>query len=134
MGTPVVGKVGKVTYGASPTFVQGVNEWKVNPKGSTVDITEFLTGNDAAWKAYLATLKEWEGSIELAYVDLTDTNGQYAMWLALGGAAANIRLYMTATKYLLGTIIITGFPISAAVSGVESGSISFQGTGSLTYT
>jgi hypothetical protein len=134
----LAGKGGAVTFkgSGSHVFVVGVKAWKLNPKADTGEITQFATDNSTAWREYLATLKGWDGSIDLAYVDLTDTNGQKSIFDFLGGVATEAVFDLDSSHELTGNIIITGFPVEAAVDGVEGSgvSISFQGTGALTYT
>jgi predicted secreted protein len=130
--TAIAGKVGKVVISSS-TFVAEIKNWKVNAKAGTADVTPFNTGNDAAWKAFVATLKEWSGSFE-GNLDLTDTNGQYALFNTyLGGSSLTVKLYIDGTKYLSGSAIITGVDMAADVGDAETVTFTFQGTGGLTY-
>jgi predicted secreted protein len=131
--TVLAGKAGKVTLGAN--FVAEIKGWKVNLKADTKETTPMATDSSTAWKTYLATLKGWEGSIDQVGLDMTDTNGQLAIFNLIGGAATAVKFYLDATHYLSGNVIFTGVSPAATVDGlVEGGGFSFQGTGALTYT
>ena len=128
------GAAGKVTFGSGNTFVDGVSNWKMEPKSGEEDITAFKTTNDAAWKRFASKLKEATGSITLSYVDLADT-GQLALWNAVGGAAQAARFYVNASHYFSCNIIITGFPIDANVDGIvgKGATVSFRVDDAVTY-
>jgi hypothetical protein len=127
-----------VTFKGSGSHVNvvGVKSWKIDLKADTAETTEMASDNALAWRTYLATLKSWTGSIDLAYVDLTDTNGQYSLWDHVGAEAVEVVLDLDASHELTGDVIITGFPVDCAIDGVAGAgaSISFQGTGAVTYT
>ncbi len=129
--TVLMGMGGKVTYATN--FVAEVKEWSIDLGADVIDITAMKTDNSTAWRKFLAGLKEWSGSIQFAGADLTDTNGQKAMFDAVGGAAAELVLYLDASHTLTGDAIIKGFPISANVEGEVTGSVDFQGTDDLAY-
>lgn len=126
------GKAQKILYDTS-NFVDGVDSFTINYKAGTSDTTHALTGQDLADKTFVGTLREWSGSIKLKIVNFGDTNGQLAMWNAVGATTAVTTLFFfdAATK-ATGTIIVTGFDIDEPIDGVASGSISFQGSGALT--
>jgi predicted secreted protein len=131
--TVLAGKAGKVLIGSN--FVAEIKGWKINLKADTKETTPFATDNSTAWKRFLATLKSWDGSIDTVALDMGDTNGQLALYNAIGGSAVTLKLYLDATHYFSGSAIITGLPPSATVDGlVEGGSFSFQGTDALSYT
>jgi hypothetical protein len=136
--TALAGKGGAVTFkgSGSHVFVVGVKAWKIDLKADTGETTEMATGNDLAWRTYLATLKGWTGSIDLAYVDMTDTNGQKMLFDKLGDIAYEAVFDLDSSHELTGDIIITGFPIECAIDGIEGAgvSVSFQGTGAIAYT
>ena len=128
----MAGKAQKVLYNTS-NFVDGVESFTINAKGGTSETTHALTGQDLADKTFIGTLREWSGSIKLKIVNFGDTSGQLAMFNARGTTAAvtTIFFFDAATK-ATGDIIITGFDIDEPIDGVCSGSISFQGSGTLT--
>jgi predicted secreted protein len=134
----IAGKSGAVTFkgSGSHVFVVGVKAWKIDLKADTQEITAMKTDNSLAWREFLSTLKSWSGSIDLAYADLTDTNGQKMLFDKVGGDAYEAVFDLDATHELTGNIIVTGFPVECAIDGVEGAgvSVTFQGTGALAYT
>ena len=112
-----------------------IKGWKANLKSDTQETTAMATDSSTAWKTYLSTLKSWDGSLDTQGLDLTDTNGQLALFNLIGGASVALKLYLDSTHYLAGSALITGLSPAADVGGkVEGGSFTFQGTGALTYT
>jgi predicted secreted protein len=136
--TALAGKGGAVTFKGSGSHVNvvGVKAWKIDIKADTGEITEMATDNSLAWRTFLATLKGWTGSIDLAYVDMTDTNGQKMLFDKLGSSAYEAVFDLDSSHELTGDIIVTGFPIECAIDGIEGAgvSVSFQGTGAIAYT
>jgi predicted secreted protein len=130
--TALAGKGGKVLINTS-TFVAEIDSWKIDSKAGTEDVTPFATDSSTVWKTFVSTLKEWSGSFE-GRLDLTDTNGQLAILNTyLGGSATTAKFYIDATHYLTGSIIISGMGAASEVGGVVKVSVSFQGTGQLSY-
>lgn len=130
--TILAGKAGKVTQATN--FVAEIKAWKINLKSDTKETTPFATDSSTVWKTYLSTLKGWDGSIDAVGIDMTDTNGQLALFNLIGGASVALKFYLDATHYFSGSAIITGVSPSADVNDlVQGGSFSFQGTGALTY-
>ncbi len=115
---PVAGKGAKVTFDG--TFIDGMTEWKIDPKTDKKDITVMRTGNNAAWRKYLATLKDATISITLAFADLTDP-GQKKLWdnLMLDGGVKEIKLYEDATHYIFCDAFVETFPVGSKVDDVE---------------
>lgn len=130
--TVLAGKGAKVLQGTT-NFVADVSGWKLDIKAGNVDVTCFATGNDLAWKSFLATIKEWSGSLDVAGVDMTDTNGQLALFNLIGGAVTDMHFHLDSTHYLHGNALITGMSPSATVDGAVGGGFTFQGSGSLLY-
>ena len=128
----MAGKTQKILYYTS-YFVDGVESFSISVKGGTAETTHALTGQDLADKTFIGTLKEWSGSIKLRIVNFGDTNGQLAMYNAVGATTpvATLFFFDAATK-ATGSIIITGFDVDEPIDGVAGGTISFQGSGTLT--
>ena len=130
--TILAGKSGKVTQATN--FVGDIKSWKISLKADTVETTPMATDSSTAWKTYLNTLKGWDGSIDPQGLDMTDTDGQLALFNLIGGASVVLKLYVDATHYFTGSALITGLSPSADVGGkVDGGSFTFQGTGALSY-
>jgi len=71
-------------------------------------------------------------------IRLHDTNGQKAVQDVIiaaspAGTLATMRFYLSGSNYLDGTVIFTGMSIDTPVDGVVSATISFQGSGALSY-
>lgn len=115
---PVPGKGAKVTFGGN--FVDGVTEWGFDPKTDKKEVTAMRTGNNAAWRKWLATLKDATITIKVSFVDLTDT-GQKDLWdnLMNGEAAAEIKLYEDATHYFFCDAFVTDFPVGSKLDDIE---------------
>ena len=103
-------------------FIDGVDGWDFDNKVDSKDITCALTTNNALWRKYLTTLRDATGNISLKFLDLTDP-GQLAIWTAFNASGAasvvELRFYQDATHYLFADCIITSFPISAQLDGVQ---------------
>ena len=115
---PVPGTTMKVTFDG--TFVDGVTEWKVDPKADKKDITCSKTSNDAKWKNYLATLIDAGITLNLAFKNLADP-GQKKLWddLVLGSGKKEIRLYEDATHYCFCDAFVEAFPIAAKIDDAQ---------------
>lgn len=115
---PVPGKGAKVLFGGD--FVDGVTEWSIDPKTDKKEITAMRTGNNTAWRKYLATLKDATITIKVAFADLTDP-GQKSLWDNMMNDEGNveIKLYEDATHYFFCDAFVTDFPLAAKVDDVE---------------
>jgi predicted secreted protein len=83
-------------------------------------------------RTYKAGLTAWSGSASLFWDEL-DT-GQLALVL---GTEITIKVYpegaTTGDKYYTGSAIVTAKSVSASFDGLVESSISFQGTGALSF-
>lgn len=136
----IVGNNGVITVGG--TTVLNVRSYSVDITADTIETTSML--NDT--RQYLKGLSSWSGSADV-YVDtLNLTGGASAIGalIATGGAvgdsAASVVLALDSTssgsvllKKLSGSAIITGFTVNSSMDGMVEGTISFQGTGAVTY-
>lgn len=87
------------------------------------------------WAAAIPLGKSWNVSGSTKY-DPADT-AQLALmteFISGDGDIAAVKVYEDATKYYSGAAIITAFNVTKAVGGVDTLSITLQGTGSLSYT
>lgn len=125
------------SIGGSLVTVLGVRNFTVEMTADTIEQT--VMGNDT--RRYLKGLSTWSGSADV-YVDtdhLTGGASAIASLITTGGvvgeASATVELYLnnTANKFA-GECIITGFTVNSSFDGMVEGSITFQGTGSVTYT
>ena len=123
-----LGKEGTVQVGSNS--IAEIRSFSID---ETVDTVEDTSMGDAS-KTYLASIKDFSGSVDVIY-DETDTNGQVA--LAVGSTVTlNFAPEGAATGdvKLTGDAIVTSKSISSSFDGLVEASISVQGTGGLTTT
>ena len=119
------GRNGVLTLGG--TAVAQITSYTVNETADTSECTHFDTVG--GYREYKTTFKSFDGSTDVVW-DRQDgdivVGDEYAMILYPEGND-------TATDWTIsGTIIITGFEMSAETEGNVEGSVTFQGTGALT--
>ena len=123
-----LGKEGTVQVGSN-----AIGEIRGFSIDETIDTVEDTSMGDAS-KSYLASIKDFSGSVDVLY-DETDTNGQTA--LAVGSSVTlNFAPEGTASGdvKLTGTAIVTGKSITSSFDGLVESTITVQGTGGLTTT
>lgn len=118
---------GVVKVGANA--VAEMRNWSVT---ETADTIEDTTQNDTS-KTFQVGMKSWNGAMT-CFWDETDTTGQGAL---LVGASVTLNLYpegsTTGDTYGTGTALITSVGVAVPTNGMIERSISFQGTGALTW-
>lgn len=134
----LTGNNGQITIGG--TTVLNVRNFSVDVTSDTIETTTM--GNDT--RQYLKGLASWSGSADI-YVDTANLTGgasAIAQLIATGGtvgdSGAAVVLALdssgaTLLKKMSGNAIITGFTVNSSMDGMVEGSISFQGTGAVTY-
>lgn len=134
----LTGNNGKITIGG--TEVLNVRNFSVDVTADTIETTTM--GIDA--RTYLKGLSSWSGSADV-YVDTANLTGgakAIAQLIVTGGAVGDSTAAVvlaldssgdTLLKKLSGNAIITGFTVNSSMDGMVEGSISFQGSGGLTY-
>ena len=114
-------KVGTDTVGELRSF-------SLETTGDTIETSNMGT----TARTYKAGLTAWSGTASLFW-DETDA-GQLALVL---GTSVTIKVYpegaSTGDKYYSGSAIITAKSVSASFDGLVESSISFQGTGALSF-
>jgi predicted secreted protein len=114
-------KVGTDTVGELRSF-------SLETTGDTIETSNMGT----TARTYKAGLTAWSGTASLFWDEL-DT-GQLALVL---GTSVTIKVYpegaSTGDKYYTGSAIITAKSVSASFDGLVESSISFQGTGALSF-
>jgi hypothetical protein len=123
-----LGKEGTVQVGSNS--IAEIRSFSID---ETVDTVEDTSMGDAS-KTYLASIKDFSGSVDVIY-DETDTNGQVALAV---GATVTLNFApegaATGDVKLTGNAIVTSKSISSSFDGLVEASISVQGTGGLTTT
>lgn len=128
--TALAGYNGKVIRYASSTEYQiaEMSEWSLDVNAEILEVTEFQD----EWKVKIVGLRDWSGSFSGRF-DVSDTNGQDALWTALtGGTAEVLRMFVNDTQYFGGSALIESLGGSAAVDATVDAEYGFQGTGALT--
>jgi predicted secreted protein len=116
------------------THVVGeATDWTIS---ASLDIADSSAMGDD-WKSGVAGMASWSGSANMHF-DLTDTY-QAAVHDALvtaspTGSITTARFYVNASNYYSGSILITGVNPTAGIGDLVKLSVSFQGTGALSYT
>lgn len=123
-----LGKEGTVQVGSNS--IAEIRSFSID---ETVDTVEDTSMGNAA-KTYLASIKDFSGSVDVIY-DETDQNGQVALAV---GATVTLNFApegaATGDVKLTGDAIVTSKSISSSFDGLVEASISVQGTGGLTTT
>lgn len=134
----LTGNNGKITVGG--TNVLSVRNFTCDITSDTIETTTM--GVDV--RTYLKGLSAWSGSADV-YVDTDNLTGgasAIAALIATGGAVGDASAAVvlaldssgsTLLKKLSGNAIITGFTVKSSMDGMVEGSISFQGSGAITY-
>ena len=123
-----LGKEGTVQVGSNS--IAEIRGFSID---ETIDTVEDTSMGDSS-KSYLASIKDFSGSVDVLY-DETDTNGQTALSL---GASVTLNFAPEGTASgdvkLTGTAIVTGKSITSSFDGLVESTITVQGTGGLTTT
>lgn len=120
----------------SPTNVAAVRNFTIDMTADTIESTTM--GNDT--RQYVKGLSSWSGSADI-YFDPANmpTSNSGNVFLnptlsAVGSGTVTIEAFLDATNHKLsGECIVTGVSISSSMDGMVEASISFQGSGSLSY-
>jgi hypothetical protein len=123
-----LGKEGTVQVGSN-----AIGEIRGFSIDETIDTVEDTSMGDAS-KSYLASIKDFSGSVDVLY-DEADTNGQTALSV---GSSVTLNFAPEGTASgdvkLTGTAIVTGKSITSSFDGLVESTITVQGTGGLTTT
>lgn len=106
----------------------------------TVNTIESTAMGDQ-YRSYKVGMNEWSGSADIIYDDTVYDN--LAAILVGDGAGQNSGSDVAVVAYpggnasgspkLSGNVLVTGFSVSSEMEGMVTATISFQGTGALTY-
>lgn len=91
----------------------------INQMADTEEITSY---DDTTWRTFIATLKSFDGSLDLLY-DAGNT--------AAVGDSGTLAVTLTNGPSYSGTVIITGINLPAPKGGVLRQAVTFRGTGAL---
>lgn len=128
-------RTGKVTLGAST--IAEMAKWTINGTAEVVEAPRF---QDEWTRLVGDSMRKWNCSVEGWYDPETDTAQAtlWSKWLS-GGSIDNLRLYTDDTYYLTPDTVtdanahvrITSLSVNAERAGVNSITVSFEGSGPL---
>lgn len=131
----IVGNDGSISIGGVGLI--NVRNFTCDITSDTIETTTMGVDN----RTYVRGLSSWSGSADI-YVDPANLTGGASVisrLIATGGAvgdtAATFRGNLSASgaNNLQGNVIITGFSVNSTMDGLVEGSVSFQGTGAITF-
>jgi predicted secreted protein len=132
----ITGNSGVVSIDGSN--IANVRSYTIELTSDTIENT-VMSGSNSG-RTYVKGLSSFSGSADI-YFDATDFSGADLDGLINNdvGSAASVVALVVYPEGVLGQsyggdIIVTGYSINASFDGMVEASISFQGTGQLTYT
>jgi hypothetical protein len=139
MMATLTGNNGKITLAG--TQVLNVKTYSCDIKADTIETSSM--GTDA--RTYLKGLSSWSGSADVLIdtANLTGGANAIATLIATGGVVGDSAIacvfYLDSVgspsgKNFAGNAIVTGFNVKSSMDGMVEGTISFQGSGAITYT
>lgn len=119
------------------TTVAAVRNFTVELTSDTIETTTMTVDV----RTYVKGLSSWSGSADI-YFDPANYTGGASVIAALnptginvGASTVSVELYLDgANNKFAGEIIVTGFTVNSSMDGMVEASISFQGSGSCTFT
>jgi hypothetical protein len=123
----VAGYAASAKIGAN--IILEMNEWSADIERAIEEDTEF----GDAWESGVATVGKGAGSIKGNW-DMTGTQQAALQTACLNGTTVSLRLYTDSTHYYSGSAYITKVSPGATVKGLVTVDVSFQFTGTVSYT
>jgi len=117
------GKAGSITNAGTNI---AITSWEIDAKGDAIDVTGM---DDAGVKQFLAGLTEWSGSFE-GFAEGTVAASAPGSAITAGVFASSVT---AGAPKLTGTGFVTGCKVASAVEGAVKVSVTFQGSGALTW-
>jgi predicted secreted protein len=99
-----------------------------------MDVGEATSFQDT-WKKYLTLAKSWQLTVSALY-DNSD-GGATALrteWVSGDNIITSVVMMENASSYYMGDTVLTSYVEGASVNGLDTYSVTFQGSSSLTYT
>lgn len=131
----IVGNAGAIKVGGNT--VAEVRSYSIEMTADTIEQTVMTDST----RQYVKGLSTFSGSADVyfdaSHMTTNDFDGE--IFGSVGDAGTTIAIYpegdvgVGTDKILNGSIIITGYSITASFDGMIEASISFQGTGALAY-
>jgi predicted secreted protein len=121
----------------TPTAIASVKNYSVEIKADTIETTSM--GIDA--RTYVKGLSSFSGSADVYFDTANYTGGANVVAVlnptggTVGDSAVSIELYLNNTSdKFSGEIIVTGYSVKSSMDGMVEASISFTGSGAITFT
>lgn len=119
------------------TQVLAVRTFSVEMTSDTIETTTM--GVDV--RTYLKGLSSWSGTADVFFDDANHTGGASVIaalnptQLLVGAGTVTVEFFLDGTSdKFAGECIVTGFTINSSMDGMAEASISFQGSGTCTFT
>jgi predicted secreted protein len=120
----------------SPTTIAAVRNFSIDVTSDTIETTTM--GNDT--RQYVKGLSSFSGSADIYFdPDMMPTSTTGNVWMnpttqTVGTSPYTFEGYLNgSSNKLSGEIIVTGFSITSSMDGMVEASLSFQGSGALSY-
>ncbi len=125
------GKLGHISYGGGN--VAALDAWSLDTNVNMLDVTTFSTGT-LQWRDWIPGLSDFSGSISGNF-DVASTGLDDLRTSTLTPATGTLLLGMDSVggESLTGTVYFQTMTHSVDIDGKVEVSLSFQGTGALTY-
>jgi len=121
----------------TPTAIAAVRNFSVEMTADTIETSTMAVDV----RTYVKGMSSWSGSADIYFdpVNLTGGASVVAALMPTGGtvgdAPLTVELYLDGTaKKFAGECIITGYTANSSLDGMVEASISFQGSGAVTFT
>ena len=120
------------------TTMAAVRSFSVDITRDTIETTVMGSPNGA--RTYLAGLSQFSGTADI-YFDPAEFDGAESTLNptsgSVGAGAVAVKLYLdqdaTDDKVFTGNIVLTGYTVNSTMDGMVEASISFQGSGGVTF-
>lgn len=121
----------------TPTAIANVRNFSIDITSDTIETTTM--GVDV--RTYVKGLSQFSGSADI-YFDTANYTGGGSVVAVLnptginvGSSPVTLEAYLdTTSNKFSGEIIVTGFTVNSSMDGLVEASISFQGSGAMTFT
>ena len=121
----------------TPTAIANVRNFSIDITSDTIETTTM--GVDV--RTYVKGLSQFSGSADI-YFDTANYTGGASVVAVLnptginvGSSPVTLEAYLdTTSNKFSGEVIITGFTVNSSMDGLVEASISFQGSGAMTFT
>lgn len=121
----------------TPTEIANVRNFSIDITSDTIETTTM--GVDV--RTYVKGLSQFSGSADIYFDTANYTGGASVVavlnptGITVGSNPVTLEAYLdTTSNKFSGEIIVTGFTVNSSMDGLVEASISFQGSGAMTFT